>query len=119
VGPDFVQPKAPVPEQWQEADSAVVTRKPAEQIRWWEIFGDPVLSKLIELVYHNNYSLKIAGLRVLEARAQLGIAVGNLYPQLQQANGNATYTSVSKNAANTASGDLTFSEYTELCSSCT
>jgi hypothetical protein len=29
VGPDFVQPKAPVPEQWQEADSAVVTRKPA------------------------------------------------------------------------------------------
>jgi len=31
VGPDFVQPKAPVPEQWQEADSAAVTRMPAER----------------------------------------------------------------------------------------
>jgi outer membrane protein TolC len=111
VGPDFVRPKAPVPEQWQEADSAVVTRKPAEQIRWWDGFGDPVLANLIETAVESNYSLKIAGLRVLEARAQLGIAVGNLYPQLQQASGNATYTSVSKNAANTASGDLSFWEY--------
>jgi NodT family efflux transporter outer membrane factor (OMF) lipoprotein len=111
VGPDFVQPKAPVPEQWQEAGGAAVTRKPAEQIRWWEVFGDPVLGKLIETAVESNYSLKIAGLRVLEARAQLGIAVGNLYPQLQQANGAATYTSASKNAANTASGDLSFWEY--------
>jgi NodT family efflux transporter outer membrane factor (OMF) lipoprotein len=111
VGPDFVRPKAPVPEQWQEADSAAVTRKPAEQIRWWEVFDDPVLGKLVETAVESNYNLKIAGLRVLEARAQLGIAVGNLYPQLQQANGNATYTSVSKNAANTASGDLSFWEY--------
>jgi NodT family efflux transporter outer membrane factor (OMF) lipoprotein len=111
VGPDFVQPKAPVPEQWQEADSAAVTRKPAEQIRWWEVFDDPVLGKLIETAVESNYNLKIAGLRVLEARAQLGIAVGNLYPQLQQANGAATYTSASKNAANTASGDLSFWEY--------
>ena len=29
VGPDFVQPKAPVLEQWQEADAAVVTHTPA------------------------------------------------------------------------------------------
>jgi outer membrane protein TolC len=75
VGPDFVQPKAPVTEQWPEADTAVVTRKPAEQIRWWEGFGDPVLGNLIEIAYRNNYNLKIAGLRVLEARAQLGVAV--------------------------------------------
>ena len=111
VGPDFVQPEAPVLEQWQEADGAVLTRTPAEQIRWWEAFGDPVLSKLIEIAYQNNYSLKIAGLRVLEARAQLGIAVGYLYPQVQQANGGANYTSASKNAANTQAGDLEFWEY--------
>ena len=111
VGPDFVQPKAPVLEQWQEADSAVLTRKPAEQIRWWEAFGDPVLGRLIEIAYQNNYNLKIAGLRVLEARAQLGIAVGTLYPQVQQASGGATYTSASKNAANTKAGDLQFWEY--------
>ena len=111
VGPDFVQPKAPVLEQWQEADTAVVTRKPAEQIRWWEGFGDPVLGKLIEIAYRNNYNLKIAGLRVLEARAQLGVAVGYLYPQVQQANGSVNYTAASRNAANTAAGDLRFWEY--------
>lgn len=111
VGPDFVQPKARVPDKWQEADSAVDTQKSAEQIRWWESFGDPVLGKLIETAYQNNYNLKIAGLRVLEARAQLGIAVGTLYPQVQQAVGGATYTAASKNAANTKSGDLRFWEY--------
>ena len=81
VGPDFVSPKAPVLEQWQEADSAVVTRNPAEQIRWWEAFDDPVLGQLVEIAYQNNYNLKVAGLRVLEARAQLGIAVGSIFPQ--------------------------------------
>jgi NodT family efflux transporter outer membrane factor (OMF) lipoprotein len=111
VGPDFVQPKAPVLDQWQDADSAVVTRKPAEQARWWEAFGDPVLDKLIALAYQNNLDLKIAGLRVLEARAQLGIAVGTPYPQVQQAVGGATYTQGSENAANTGGGDLRFWEY--------
>ncbi len=111
VGPDFVQPKAPALEQWQEADSAAVTRKPVEQIRWWNDFHDPVLGKLIEIAYRNNYGLKVAGLKVLEARAQLGIAVGYLYPQVQQANGSVNYTAASKNAANTAAGDLGFWEY--------
>lgn len=31
--------------------------------------------------------MRIAGVRVLEARAQLGIATGQLYPQTQQATG--------------------------------
>ena len=73
--------------------------------------ADPALGRLIEIAYRNNYTLKVAGLKVLEARAQLGIAVGSLYPQVQQANGSATYTQASKNAANTASGDLGFWEY--------
>ena len=33
-------------EHWQQADSAVVTQKPAGQIRWWDVFGDPVLGTL-------------------------------------------------------------------------
>ncbi len=110
VGPDFVQPRAPVPGQWQDADPAV-THKPAEQIRWWEGFDDPVLGRLIDIAYQNNYSLKAAGLRVLEARAQLGVAVGTLYPQVQKATGSVNYTSASENAANTKAGDLSFWEY--------
>jgi outer membrane protein TolC len=71
-----VQLEAPVREQWQEADSAPVTRTPADQIRWSQVFDDPVLSKLIETAVERNYNLKIAVLRVLEARAQPGTAVG-------------------------------------------
>ena len=111
VGPDFVKPKAPVLEQWQEADGVVLTRQPMEQIKWWDVFRDPVLSKLVEIACQDNYNLKIAGLRVLEARAQLGIAVGYLYPQYQQATGGATYTSASRHAANTSAGDLRYWEY--------
>ena len=71
-----------------------------------------MLDRLIALAYHNNPDLKIAGLRVLEARAQLGIAAGTPYPQVQQAVGGATYTQGSENAANTAGGaDLRYWEY--------
>ena len=56
-------------------------------------------------------SLRIAGLRVLEARAQLGIAIGNQYPQLQRARGGVTYITASESTANTLGGDLSFWEY--------
>jgi len=111
VGPDFVQPESPAITKWQAADGKVLLPDTTEQMRWWEAFGDPVLGKLVETAYRNNYGLKVAGLRVLEARAQLGIAVGYLYPQVQQLNGGVTYTAASKNAANTAGGDLYFREY--------
>jgi NodT family efflux transporter outer membrane factor (OMF) lipoprotein len=111
VGPDFVRPKAPVLDQWSQADGAVLSQKPAERIRWWEAFGDPVLSALVKTAYENNYSLKVAGLRVLEARAQLGIAVGGPFPQTQQLNGSADYSSLSENAANTAAPDLNYGTY--------
>jgi NodT family efflux transporter outer membrane factor (OMF) lipoprotein len=111
VGPDFVPPVAPALEQWREADGKLVTRAPDEQLLWWEAFGDPVLTRLVEAAYRENNNLKIAGLRVLQARAQLGIAVGYLYPQVQQLNGGASVTSASENAANTKGGDLEFWEY--------
>ncbi len=111
VGPDFVPPVTPGLEQWHEADGTVLTRTPAGQVRWWEAFGDPVLTRLVETAYQENNNLKIAGLRVLQARAQLGIAVGYLYPQVQQLNGGASVTSASENAANTRAGDLEFWEY--------
>ena len=112
IGPDFVPPASPVPAQWRETDSTLHAPAPAMQGRWWQAFGDPVLSALIEIALQNNNSLKVAGLRVLEARAQLGIAAGSPYPQVQQAVGGANYTQASESAANTAGGaDLRFWEY--------
>ena len=45
-------------------------------------FCIPALEALIQRAYSDNLSLEIAGLRVYEGRAQLGFAVGTLYPQV-------------------------------------
>jgi NodT family efflux transporter outer membrane factor (OMF) lipoprotein len=111
VGPDFVKPEAQVAKQWIEKDDPRIDTAPAEHGAWWKVFGDPVLDRLVETAYRQNLSLRIAGIRILEARAQLGIAVGNTYPQQQSAVGGATYTNTSKNLANTATGDLSYWDF--------
>lgn len=70
---------------------------PINQPQWWRVFNDPILNQLVETAWQQNNSLEIAGLRVLESRAQLGIALGRKYPQSQLAAGAATFTSPAKN----------------------
>jgi NodT family efflux transporter outer membrane factor (OMF) lipoprotein len=91
VGPDFSKPSAPVAEKWLEAGNASVDTRNQEYRDWWKVFHDPVLDHLIETAYKQNLSLVDAGTRVLQARAELGVAIGEFYPQLQQGNGSVTY----------------------------
>lgn len=88
LGPDFKTPEAQVPQHWSEQDNKLF-HKPSqdESVAWWTEFNDPVLDELIQTAYAQNLSLRSAGLRILEARAQLGIVKGELFPQVQQANG--------------------------------
>ena len=58
---------------------------------WWRNFDDPVLEELVEEAQRLNPGVRTAGMRILEARAQLGIAGSGLYPQLQQAHGEGLY----------------------------
>ena len=85
VGPDYVRPDTKVSQDWLEAGHPQLTNEPAEYRSWWQAFKDPVLDRFIETAYRENLTLRIAGVRVLEARAQLGVASGNLFPQTQQA----------------------------------
>jgi len=110
VGPDFTTPPAPVAEQWQTAEDSRLTSHQEAPAEWWTVFHDPALNGLIQEAYQQNLDLQIAGLRILEARAQLGIATGNLYPQQQQLGVSAATLGASKNAANTISGDLDYKE---------
>jgi NodT family efflux transporter outer membrane factor (OMF) lipoprotein len=104
VGPDFVRPEAQVSKTWLEAGDQRVKTVPSEYRNWWRLFDDPVLDRLITWAYRENLSLKIAGVRVLEARAQLGVATGTLYPQTQQAFGYVQKNRVSANALQALSG---------------
>ncbi len=111
LGPDFETPKADVSNNWIDNSSSNLNTQESKFENWWRVFNDPVLDSVISSAYKQNLSLQIAGLRVLEARAQLGIAVGNLYPQKQQARGGVTYNSLSENSANTVQGDLDYWNY--------
>jgi outer membrane protein TolC len=62
---------------------------------WWKTFRDPVLNNLIEVAYRNNLTQQIAGVRILQARAQLNATIGNLFPQQQNLSGALNYTKVS------------------------
>ena len=98
VGPDFEKPEVPVADTWLESENDSVDTTKTSYQDWWEVFADPVLSKLIDSAYQQNLSLEIAGLRVMEARAQLGIATGLKYPQAQSVGGGYAYSRSSINA---------------------
>jgi NodT family efflux transporter outer membrane factor (OMF) lipoprotein len=111
VGPDYVQPDSPLGPDWYEAEHERYNTNAEQQVLWWKALGDPVLDGLIDLAHQQNNNLMIAGLRVLESRAQLGIAIGNKYPQSQVFAGDATALQASENAANTTAGDLSFTQF--------
>ena len=76
LGPDYQQPdvNVDVPETYQYAysdpyaPSATETRVAGD--RWWTVFGDPELARLVEEALQNNWDIKLAAARVLESRAQ-------------------------------------------------
>ncbi len=107
VGPDYVRPPGPVAEQWIDIEDPRIKAEPAELIDWWTVYNDPVLTFLVEAAYKQNLTLQIAGLRILEARAQLGIAVGRQYPQVQQVTGSLTRVELSDNAPNVVQTSFT------------
>jgi NodT family efflux transporter outer membrane factor (OMF) lipoprotein len=91
VGPDFVSPEAPLEQNWLATDDPRIVTTAPEDPAWWRKFDDTRLSDLIRIAQEQNPNVQIAGVRVLQARAQLGAAIGELYPQKQQAFGELTY----------------------------
>ncbi|MCI0585321.1 MAG: efflux transporter outer membrane subunit [Planctomycetes bacterium] len=97
VGPDYAPPKADVPDAWLDFKAGAASR-PDEDARWWTRFGDPTLDALVERAIAQNLTLRQAGLRVLQARALRGIAVGQFFPQTQAATAQASTNRVSENS---------------------
>lgn len=95
LGPDFHEPEVSWLADWEsELYSRIEQEAGQAQVDiqvWWQLFDDPVLNRLVDIARLENPSLRIAGLRVLESRAALGIAGSGRYPQLQQATGALAY----------------------------
>ena len=81
VGPDYKRPALDVPAKFRGANVAVQGAAFAD-LQWWAVLEDPVLQSLIKDALANNYDLRVAANRVLQAREQLGIARSSQLPSL-------------------------------------
>ncbi|HAT8966661.1 TPA: efflux transporter outer membrane subunit [Legionella pneumophila subsp. pneumophila] len=96
VGPNFKEPKKDAANYWLTSSPAI-KQSAFQNANWWKVFNDPTLTVLIDNGYHNNLSLQMAGVRVLQARAQLAQSVGELYPQQQAMVGDYNYNRIGGN----------------------
>jgi NodT family efflux transporter outer membrane factor (OMF) lipoprotein len=95
LGPDFVTPPAPIAAKFLKGGNPPLSDA-SDYREWWKVYKDPVLNHLIDLAYAQNLTLLSAGTRVIEARAALGIAIGEFYPQSQKLEGGVGYTGQSR-----------------------
>ena len=79
VGPDFKRPEVPWLADWQPPSQTAPTTTPPPERRapddaWWRHFNDPALDQLVAEAQRLNPCVRTAGMRIMEARAPLGIA---------------------------------------------
>jgi len=111
VGPNFKKPPVSVNKSWSaEGDPRLTDQTTADGL-WWKTFNDPVLDRLVDLAVKQNLPLQVAGLRILEARAQLGITSGNRWPQTQALTANAAAIGLTNQMKNVFGIDRTFFNY--------
>lgn len=83
--PDYERPVPPVAAEWpagMAAAEAVPQEKPVAAIRWQSFFQSPELRKVIATALEHNRDLRVAALRVEEARATYQIQRANLVPNV-------------------------------------
>ena len=83
VGPHYRRPDVSINAHWNGTGNSQLATQTAVNQAWWRTLDDPTLDRLIETAYHQNLALQIAGTRILEARAELGMAVAQQYPTNQ------------------------------------
>jgi multidrug efflux system outer membrane protein len=83
VGPNYKRPNTDAPTAYRgltpEETASAATASLGEQ-KWWEVFQDEELQKLIRTALQQNYDVRIAATRVLEAQEQVGLARANQLP---------------------------------------
>ena len=81
VGPNYKRPTVSVPTDYRDSMAAQTAAAPSlGNENWWQVYQDPVLADLIHTALQQNYDVRIAAARVLEAQAQLGITRANQFP---------------------------------------
>ena len=81
MGPKYKRPDVDVPQEYRApAPQQAAQASSLGNEQWWQVYQDPVLAQLIHTAIANNYDVRIAAARVLEAQAQVGITRSNQFP---------------------------------------
>ena len=100
----YVRPPVKTPDTFRGADSA----SPPDQssigdLKWFEVFKDQELQALVRTALTQNYDLRLAVARINAARANVGLARSNQFPQFD-AGADLTTTRTSANSGAGAAG---------------
>lgn len=88
VGPDYERPGVPTPDDYRSVGELTSTGAEGSDevtygnLEWFKVFDDPVLQELIRQALQDNYDLRLAAERVVEAREFITISEADLYPQI-------------------------------------
>jgi NodT family efflux transporter outer membrane factor (OMF) lipoprotein len=81
LGPDYVAPEVDSELTWLHAQDETLSSQEPTDPEWWKsAFADAVLNELVDTALNDNLTLRSAGLRVLQAQENLGIATGQKFP---------------------------------------
>ena len=83
VGPDYMRPDVPAPSTYRGVPTESTVKPDVASFgdeKWWDAFQDEVLRDLIRAALQQNYDVRIAAARILEARALLGITSADQLP---------------------------------------
>ncbi len=83
VGPNYKRPNTDAPASFRGLAPEEAAASSAQSLgdqKWWEVFQDEQLQKLIRVALEQNFDARIAATHVLEAEARLGITRANQFP---------------------------------------
>jgi len=85
VGPNYKRPNVNPPGVYRGVMPQEAAQPATESLgdqKWWEVFQDEELQKLIRTALQQNFDVQIAAARILQAQAQLGITRADQFPSI-------------------------------------
>jgi len=85
VGPNYRKPAVNVPPSYRGVTPEEAAKGEARSLaeeKWWEVFQDEQLKELVKTALQQNYNVRIAATRILQAQAQLGITRADQFPTI-------------------------------------
>jgi outer membrane protein, multidrug efflux system len=109
VGPDYTRPDPGLPTTYRGADAAppAAADQTFGALQWWSVFPDPDLQTLIRTALEQNYDLRVAVQRILQAQSQVTVAGSLPYPTVDGV-ANGPYTSYSGSDLPAGTADRSF-----------